>query len=54
VYLRDFMREETTAAFGISFLIVYFPIIPFFLVTGGHALYDLVRDVRTVTKETQE
>jgi TRAP-type C4-dicarboxylate transport system permease small subunit len=53
VYLRDFMRQETTAAFGIPFSIVYFPIIPFFLVTGGHALYDLVLDLKAVKKETQ-
>ena len=45
-YLRNYMHDETTAALGIRFDFVFFPIVPFFILIAAHAAYDVWLDLR--------
>ncbi len=42
----SFMNFKGTPILGISFSIVYFPIIPFLILIAGHSIYDTYIDVR--------
>jgi TRAP-type C4-dicarboxylate transport system permease small subunit len=41
-----FMDFKATTFLGISFSIVYFPIVPFLILIAAHSLYDIVVDIR--------
>jgi TRAP-type C4-dicarboxylate transport system permease small subunit len=52
-YLQKYMHDETTAAFSLRFDLVFFPVVPFFILIAGHAAYDLWLDFRRPAEEKQ-
>lgn len=43
-----FMGFKATTFLGISFSVVYFPIVPFLILIAAHCLHDIVVDVRRI------
>jgi TRAP-type C4-dicarboxylate transport system permease small subunit len=44
IYLKEYMQVEKTASFGIGFDVVFFPVVPFFVLIAAHAAYDMLLD----------
>lgn len=48
-----FMNFKATTFLGLSFSVVYFPIVPFLILIAAHSLYDIVVDLRRLLHPEQ-
>ncbi len=47
----QFMDFKSTTVFRVSFSIVYFPTIPFFILVAGHSVFDVFVDIRDLLQK---